>query len=192
LAQVTIPVYVGANIAMKELQPVIFSHGLHGARLSYSGMFMELASCGYIVFTLDHDDGSSIYSEKCGVFKTDAKAFDFEVRSLQVQVRENEILALADEIKDKDFGRSLSIEWTKVRLTDDLILMGHSFGGITAMGAVADCIHASAVIAFDPWYLPKLGVTFGSSDKKSLLVFSETFRQDCLERDATMDLVVES
>lgn len=32
--------------------------------------------------------------------------------------------------------------------------MGHSFGGITVLGAASDCTPAKAVIAMDPWFYP--------------------------------------
>ena len=50
----------------KTLIPVVFSHGLMGSRLVYSVLGSELASCGYIVFLLDHHDGSSCYTETEG------------------------------------------------------------------------------------------------------------------------------
>jgi Platelet-activating factor acetylhydrolase, isoform II len=34
--------------------------------------------------------------------------------------------------------------------------MGHSYGGITALGASAKCKLANAVIALDPWFFPHL------------------------------------
>lgn len=52
---------------------------------------------------------------------------------------------------ENGFLRSVSIDWSKCELTRDLVLMGHSFGGATVMGAVGDCPHAAAVIALDPW-----------------------------------------
>jgi len=34
--------------------------------------------------------------------------------------------------------------------------MGHSYGGITALGASNKCKFANAVIALDPWFFPHL------------------------------------
>jgi hypothetical protein len=70
--------------------------------------------------------------------------------------------------------------------------MGHSFGGVSVMGAVEDCAYAKAVIAIDPWFLPRKGQKIGAGDKKSICIFSDTFRKDCLERDKDLDLVVET
>ena len=48
---------------LKKLVPVVFSHGLEECRGSYTVMAKELASNGYIVFLLDHHDGSCVYTE---------------------------------------------------------------------------------------------------------------------------------
>ena len=41
-----------------------------------------------------------------------------------------------------------------MKLTEDIILMGHSFGGITALGASSLCPKAKATIGLDPWFFP--------------------------------------
>lgn len=40
------------------------SHGLMANRSLYSTICLELASFGYIVFAIDHHDGSGSYSQK--------------------------------------------------------------------------------------------------------------------------------
>jgi hypothetical protein len=44
--------------------------------------------------------------------------------------------------------------------------MGHSFGGITVLGAAKKCKKAKAVIAMDPWFFPHLkdGESLGTAD----------------------------
>jgi dipeptidyl aminopeptidase/acylaminoacyl peptidase len=44
--------------------------------------------------------------------------------------------------------------WSKSVLDDKLVLMGHSFGGITVLGAAENCKQAKAVISLDPWFFP--------------------------------------
>ena len=46
-----------------KLIPIIFSHGLQASRGFYSVICRELASQGFIVFALDHRDGSCHYTE---------------------------------------------------------------------------------------------------------------------------------
>ena len=49
-----------------KLMPVIFSHGNWGNSALYTGHCQELASHGYIVFAIDHNDHSNLYTEKKG------------------------------------------------------------------------------------------------------------------------------
>jgi len=58
---------------------------------------------------------------------------------LQIKIRENEVLCLADEVMSLSFLKSISLDWKDVKLTRQLVLMGHSFGGITVLGAAKDC-----------------------------------------------------
>lgn len=54
--------------------------------------------------------------------------------------------------------------------------MGHSFGGISVLGAASDCIPAKAVIALDPWFYPRNKDRIGSADhQKSLIIMTEYF-----------------
>jgi hypothetical protein len=46
----------------KKLIPVIYCHGLSSNRSMHSGTCRDLASHGYIVFIMDHEDGTSIYT----------------------------------------------------------------------------------------------------------------------------------
>ena len=46
----------------KVLIPIIFSHGLTCNRTTYSGICRDFASHGYIVFSIDHYDGTAYYS----------------------------------------------------------------------------------------------------------------------------------
>lgn len=54
--KITIPVYRDANLGLKKMQPIVFSHGLKAHRNIYAGLCMELASCGYFVITISHND----------------------------------------------------------------------------------------------------------------------------------------
>jgi hypothetical protein len=69
MQKISIPVFRNANIAaLKQLQPIIFSHGLSGNRMTYSVICRELASCGYFVICLSHDDRSGMYTPKAGPY----------------------------------------------------------------------------------------------------------------------------
>lgn len=95
-----------------------------------------------------------------------------------MKIRQSELLALADEVSGKDFLSTLNPEWSKVILSKDLVFMGHSFGGITALASVASCKQAVALVVMDPWFYPHLnsGVTLKTADhQKSLIMMSEYF-----------------
>jgi hypothetical protein len=53
----------------------------------------------------------------------------------------------------KSFGK----KWQYKSLTKDLVLMGHSYGGTTALGSADKCFQAKAVIGLDPWFFPYAG-----------------------------------
>mmetsp|Transcript_110 Transcript_110/g.109 ORF Transcript_110/g.109 Transcript_110/m.109 type:complete len:90 (+) Transcript_110:162-431(+) len=46
----------------KNLIPIVFSHGYSGFCQLYTCLCRELASAGYIVFSMGHQDGSGIYT----------------------------------------------------------------------------------------------------------------------------------
>ena len=47
----------------KKLIPLIFLHGLSMNRTTNSGTCKDFCSHGYIVFTIDHEDGTSSYTK---------------------------------------------------------------------------------------------------------------------------------
>jgi dienelactone hydrolase len=64
----------------------------------------------------------------------------------------------------------------RAKLSKDLVIMGHSFGGISVLGAAADCEPAKAVIALDPWFYPHVKDSINAADhQKSLVVMTERF-----------------
>jgi predicted dienelactone hydrolase len=152
-----VPVYRDANLGLQKMQPVIFSHGLTGQRLTYSAIYMELASCGYCVICISHDDKSADFTPKAGLYDGNTPMYDEKTKRIQIGIRENEVLSLADEIMSQSFPPSVSEDWSdkKATFSKNLVLMGHSFGGITVLGAAKDCNHAVAIIALDPWFWPR-------------------------------------
>lgn len=55
---------VNLKLNRLDLIPVILLHGLSGSRTSQSGSCRDMASHGYLVFSIDHHDGSAHYSRK--------------------------------------------------------------------------------------------------------------------------------
>jgi len=48
----------------EKLAPIIWSHGMGATANHYSSLCREMASYGYIAFSLDHHDRSVAYTEK--------------------------------------------------------------------------------------------------------------------------------
>lgn len=85
---------------------MVYCHGLCSNRTMHSGTAKDLASHGFIVFMLDHKDGTSSYVyDKDGsnprMYNNSAIAYDFEIRKPQIKIREKEVMALIDEIFDE-------------------------------------------------------------------------------------------
>lgn len=53
-------VLVSEFLKGKKLVPIVLSHGFEAALTYYSGLCRELASYGYIIFSVGHQDGSGI------------------------------------------------------------------------------------------------------------------------------------
>ena len=52
-----------ASTQPDKLVPIIFSHDIISQASKYSGLLRQLASHGFIVFAMDHLDGSCNYTE---------------------------------------------------------------------------------------------------------------------------------
>jgi hypothetical protein len=92
-----VPVFKNAKLGLKKMQPVVFSHGLSANRRHYSALAMEMASCGYCVITLTHNDGSADYSPVSGKYDKD-EMYDYWTRNFGCKVRSKEVRALVKEI----------------------------------------------------------------------------------------------
>jgi len=58
---------IAPDFEATSLIPVVFCHGISSHRTMYSGICRDLASHGYIVFSLDHRDGTaSFYKDAKG------------------------------------------------------------------------------------------------------------------------------
>ena len=62
------------------MQPLFFSHGLTANRMLYSALYRELASCGYCVIALTHNDGSADYSPVAKHLDKNVRFYDYQDR----------------------------------------------------------------------------------------------------------------
>ena len=87
--------------------PVILLHGLAGSRTSQSGSCRDMASHGYIVFSIDHHDGSAHYSQKEDgsqlFWDLDQPLKCEQFRMSQLKIREQEVKSLIDDMQRPEF-----------------------------------------------------------------------------------------
>ena len=133
-------------------------------------MGQEFASNGYVVFLLDHHDGSSVYTTlrdgSAKVFEkgqvTPDKAFKIQNEETEkakkfwyekIEVRTREVRALIDEVcREGVMQKVLGDKNIKPKLDlDKLIVAGHSMGGATALSAGDVDARIKAVLVHDPW-----------------------------------------
>ena len=160
-----------------SLPLVIFSHGAFGYYQSNSSTYMELASHGYVVVSLDHPYHSFFTKDSSGKTVTvDPEFFNtalnvgssdvpeseiYDITSKWMDLRIADMNFVIDELKEAGNSEALSDAWfydekdkgiieSVIEATDfDKIgLMGHSLGGATAV-TVGRRDDISAVIDID-------------------------------------------
>jgi platelet-activating factor acetylhydrolase len=146
----TIPCHKDAEPLQGQFPLIIFSHGLHGNRLTYSHLCGELASHGFIVAAIEHRDRSASVAALKGhashVFYEMPPSMDddfhLDYRRKQLDIRFQEVKHTLEAIQELNEGcpiqndmpcqLNLEIFKNKIRL-DEMTLMGHSFGVIETM-----------------------------------------------------------
>ena len=87
--------------------------------------------------------------------------YDKQLRQKQLGIRVSEITALVEELKElsPEFHMDIFGPFCpniKVNM-EELVLSGHSFGGITAVttaSTLPELLRPKAVVAYDPWFFP--------------------------------------
>lgn len=140
----------------KKLIPVIYCHGLTGTRTTQTGSCQDLASHGYIVFTMSHTCGTANFArmkngeEKYWTSKHDH--MDIENRRRQLKVRLKEVQQLIEDISDPKYPQKLLGFPDGVTIDmEKLVLGGHSFGGMTAIEVARHDERVKVVFSLDPW-----------------------------------------
>lgn len=85
----------------KLLMPILFSHGILGCNSTYSGLLKDMASHGYIVFALNHMDGTCIYTEDSQGKPGSIEFYDYfdkENRKRQIEIRVQEIISAVSDL----------------------------------------------------------------------------------------------
>jgi pimeloyl-ACP methyl ester carboxylesterase len=136
-----------------KLPIAIYSHGLTGSAELYSYQTMSLAASGTFVMSITHSDASAIdvtrrdgsfisYDPKISQLSDKKETFEESVRQRrwQVDYRARELLAAADALtklneRNADELKELGVSFVDKLNLKDIIVLGHSFGGATAINA---------------------------------------------------------
>ncbi len=155
---------------------VVFSHGAFGYRMSNHSTFMELASNGYVVCSIDHPyhsfmtrrvDGGRVIVDMD--FLQTAMAVEngqvegrrlYELEQSWMALRTADMNFVLDTILEKVYAEPT--EGVFNRIADDSIgVMGHSMGGATAAAIGRERSEVDAVVVLDG---TMMGETIGYSD----------------------------
>ncbi len=165
------------EIRKKSLPLVIFSHGAFGYYQSNTSTYMELASHGYVVVSLDHPYHSFFTKDTAGKTVTvDPEFFStalsvgssdvpeseiYDTTSKWMDLRIKDMNFVVDTLKESGKNADLTNNWLyddndkdtiisvlKATDFDTIGLMGHSLGGATAV-TVGRRSDISAVIDID-------------------------------------------
>lgn len=89
------------RVGTLALKPIIFSHGLKANHEIFSGLIRDLVSYGHIVFAINHEDESCVYTEDANgkpVYYN--KTIGKEFREGQLEIREREVLGLIKDLEE--------------------------------------------------------------------------------------------
>eukprot|EP00050_Salpingoeca_kvevrii_P009926 m.5608 g.5608 ORF g.5608 m.5608 type:complete len:461 (-) comp2528_c0_seq2:2995-4377(-) len=173
----------GEIAALRNRPPIIYSHGLSGHPLVYTINPVELASHGFVVFSITHTDGSASYSqqpvrggEDVNVPFNSSMAFNFEIANAGLNHRVDEVAVLAKVIAAGNAGQGSLAGWVKGILDlDRLGMYGHSYGGSTAIYSVEKVPAIRVTVPLDPWDYPLPPDMKGRKDVPLLTPFSQNF-----------------
>ncbi|TFG34508.1 hypothetical protein EU527_03020 [Candidatus Thorarchaeota archaeon] len=142
--------YLDAPISQtKDDYPVlIFSHGYGGIIMQNTILMEELASNGYIVFSISHSYEAAVTSFPDGsvIYEATDKMYSDLANSLQIWA--NDTVFLVDHLELSNNPNIPSLLYSKMDLTR-IGAFGHSFGGTTAEEVVLTDSRIDVGISFD-------------------------------------------
>lgn len=164
---VWLPYYWKAKLRKSEKRypVVIFSHGLAGNRFLYSTICGELASHGYVVFAVEHADGTAsaahlagrrgwllyaglglepVWRQRTALRARELMTAHSVLRGLSEGVA-SKALRL-DGLSEPELEFKDALDFTRVAA------VGHSYGGATAALTASQHPQFQACVCLDPWW----------------------------------------
>ncbi|ETV76783.1 hypothetical protein, variant [Aphanomyces astaci] len=144
---------------------LVFSHGMGGSLEMYSSITQYVASEGFVVVAVNHDDGSASVSRNADgstymyYQRPPQSALDdwagegYFVRNNQVHTRVHHIQTVLDALADLQNDDVDGLLYHQLDL-DRIVAAGHSFGGATALSAAKRDARIKAVVGLDMWMEP--------------------------------------
>ncbi|XP_064254634.1 platelet-activating factor acetylhydrolase 2, cytoplasmic isoform X2 [Passer domesticus] len=169
---------------------IIFSHGLGAFRTLYSSICTELASWGFVVAALEHrwvpgSPPEAGTEEWIPFQRVPQGQKEFYFRNKQVHLRAQECVRALRLFQSIAGGRSvpsiLPQDWDLSVLKDNLDLskvavMGHSFGGVTAVLALVKEPSFRCAVALDAWMFPLEKLLYPEVPSPVLFINTEKFQ----------------
>ncbi|KAM3144529.1 hypothetical protein pb186bvf_003398 [Paramecium bursaria] len=127
---------------------ILFSNGLGGLKDHYSIFLKEWASQGFVVYAMQQEEITIILTEE-------------EIRSVrnkEATIHNEKGKILLDKIKlvrNQQLNERVRTFKELLNYVDqDVILIGHSFGGATAYRTAQLESRIKGIVLYDPWFLP--------------------------------------
>ncbi|KAM8977280.1 platelet-activating factor acetylhydrolase 2, cytoplasmic [Pelodytes ibericus] len=178
---------------------IIFSHGFGAFRTVYSSLCSELASQGFLVAAVEHRDGSAcvtyhITQNPAHVNpqviwvpfrKNEPGSKEFYLRNYQLHQRATECVRAVRVLEDIDAGilqsniaeSDFDLKTLKGRIDlSRVAVMGHSFGGSSALLSLTKDDIFRCAVALDAWMFPLEKSAYPNIQKPTLFINNEKFQ----------------
>ena len=141
-----------------KLPVIITSHGITGSRHLHSSLNEHFASEGFIVFGVDHpyDANLTIFPDgHIADYRSDlhGNPDSAHVRKQQMKTRTFDVVFMLNQIEKMNSGETQSMFQSNIDM-DNIGIIGHSYGGATAINASAIDSRLKACFALDGWINP--------------------------------------